>query len=374
MRLESLIARTAVDPRPYQRRIIAKALDMFQGRYKDGGGETVPAARSVMIESPTGSGKTIMGLLTAKALQDELGVRVGWVAMRRNLLAQAEAENINKDIDVDGIEFISMFDKNPPTDIDLLVVDEAQHDAASSMAHLHNVIKPKYILGMTATPFRTDRVKLCFDQVIKDAGIHQLIQDGYLAQYHHYTIPKWDAETLSDFYCRDAEKWGKSIFFFHKLDDCFELNSLLHERGVVSDVVTGSSDRESQLAAFTAGDMPVLINCMVLTEGFDCPDLKTVFCRPSGRGPTVQMCGRAFRQHESLPFKQVVQDRQTKWPFLKTALPEQQFLWQEDGWRSLTVNPHLNQINANARMAIASTEVEMPKFINEKKGARKVRF
>jgi len=373
MRLDSLIAKTAIDPRPYQRRIIAKALNMFQGRHKDGAGEITPLARSVMIESPTGSGKTVMGLLIAKALQSELGIRVGWVAMRRNLLAQAEAENRLKDINVD-VEFISMFDKNPPTNIDLLVVDEAQHDAASSMAHLHNVIKPKYILGMTATPFRTDRVKLCFDQVIKDAGIHQLIQDGYLAQYHHYTIPKWDVETLSDFYCRDAEKWGKSIFFFHKLDDCFKLNSLLHERGIVSDVVTGNSDRESQLAAFTQGDISVLINCMVLPEGFDCPDLKTVFCRPSGRGTTIQMCGRVFRQHESHAFKQVVQDRQTKWPFLKTALPEQQFLWQEDAWRSLTVNPHLNQINANARMAIASTAVELPKFINEKKGVRKVRF
>ena len=64
----------------------------------------------------------------------------------------------------------------------LLVVDEAQHDAASSMAFLHQRIRPKYILGLSATPFRTDKVKLCFDTSIRDAGIHQLIQDGYLAK------------------------------------------------------------------------------------------------------------------------------------------------------------------------------------------------
>jgi hypothetical protein len=61
-----------------------------------------------------------------------------------------------------------MFERNPPA-IDLLVVDEAEHDAASSMAHLHNVIHTKWILGLTATPFRTDQVKLCFVKVVKPA-------------------------------------------------------------------------------------------------------------------------------------------------------------------------------------------------------------
>ena len=44
-------------------------------------------------ESPTGSGKTIMGLAIARWMQQNLGYRVGWTAMRRNLLAQAVAEN-----------------------------------------------------------------------------------------------------------------------------------------------------------------------------------------------------------------------------------------------------------------------------------------
>ena len=56
-----------------------------------------------------------------------------------------------------------MFDRDPPTGLDLLVVDEAQHDAAQSMAVLHQRIRPRFILGLSATPFRADRVKLCFD-------------------------------------------------------------------------------------------------------------------------------------------------------------------------------------------------------------------
>lgn len=374
--IDLLIAETRIDPRPYQSRIVNKVLNMFEGSHRNGAGELEPAARSVMIESPTGSGKSCMGLLVAKALQLHTGAKVGWVAMRRNLLHQVQTENQRHGFNVD-LQTISMFEKNPPTDIDLLVTDEAQHDAASSCAHLHNVIKPKWILGLTATPFRCDRVKLCFDFVVKDAGIHQLIQDGFLSQYDHYTVPKWDVQQLADYYCGDRERWGKSIFFFHTLDECFALNDSLRRRGVQSDVVTGSSDRDSQLAAFRRGELQVLINCMVLTEGFDDPSLQTVWVRPSAKGPTIQMAGRALRKNHGIAAKQVVQCRQTPHPFTKTAMCRQQFLWQDGEWRSLSVNPKLNLCTVNVRRALVHTDVELPKFFkrDDRRGRRRpVRF
>lgn len=226
MRLDSptdlLVIQTKVELRPYQTRIVNKTANMFLGTYRNGAGEFEPPAQSVMIESPTGSGKSVMGLLVAKAMQLRAGAKVGWVAMRRNLLDQVKAENMRHEINVD-LQTISMFDKNPPTDIDLLVCDEGHHDAAASMAHLHNRIQPTWILGLTATPFRTDSVKLCFNRTVKDAGIHSLIQDGYLSQFDHYTVPKWDVQQLAEFYALDADRWGKSIFFFRSLSDCFAL-------------------------------------------------------------------------------------------------------------------------------------------------------
>ncbi len=202
---------------------------------------------------------------------------------------------------------------------DGILIHNCQHDAASSMAHIHNVIQPKWSLALTATPFRTDSVKLCFDKVVKDAGIHSLIQDGYLSQFDHYTIPKWDVPLLADFYCAEPQRWGKSIFFFHTQDECRQLHRLLQNRGITSDIVTGSSDRETQLAAFRSGQTQVLINCMVLTEGFDDPSLQTVWIRPSAKGPTMQMAGRALRKFDGLPVKQIVQCQNTPHPFLKTA-------------------------------------------------------
>ncbi|WP_339912408.1 DEAD/DEAH box helicase [Symmachiella dynata] len=256
---------------------------------------------------------------------------------------------------------------------DGILIHNCQHDAASSMAHIHNLIQPKWILGLTATPFRTDSVKLCFDKVVKDAGIHSLIQDGYLSQFDHYTIPKWDVPLLAEFYCGEPQRWGKSIFFFHTQNECRQLDRLLRSRGIASDVVTGSSDRDAQLAAFRSGQTQVLINCMVLTEGFDDPSLQTVWIRASAKGPTIQMAGRALRKFDGLPVKQIVQCQNTPHPFLKTATARQQFLWQCGEWRSLRVNPKLNLCNANVRRAIAQTEVELPKFLKRDEGRRRRR-
>jgi superfamily II DNA or RNA helicase len=364
--IEVILGQTRVEPRPYQTRIVNKVVSMFLGTHKNAAEELEPAARSVMIESPTGSGKTVMGLLVAKTLQQITGVRIGWVAMRRNLLQQAEAENATKGIGVDPIEFISMFEKKPPTDIDLLILDESHHDAASSMAHLHNVIRPRWILGLTATPYRSDRVSLCFDRTVKDCGIHRLIGDRFLSEFDHYTIPKWDVQQLADLYCSEPERWGKSVFFFHTIGQCFALQQLLQQRGIVCDVVTGDSDRETQLEAFRTGSVSVVINCMVLTEGFDDPTLKTVWVRPSGRGPTIQMAGRALRKCPGLAAKQIVQCKQTRHPFPKTARPRQQFLWQPDGWRSLSLNPKIELCSRNVCRVIAQTVVQLPPLLLKK--------
>src|SRR5690349_258658 len=129
--------------------------------------------------------------------------------MRRSLLAPAEAEHRAKQIGGDA-HYISMFGKAPPTNLDPLIVDDAPHDAASSMAHLHQRVRPRFILGLSATPFRADRVKLCFDAVLKDAGIQTLIQDGYLSTYHPFTIPRHTPQEVVEHYARDPQRWGKS--------------------------------------------------------------------------------------------------------------------------------------------------------------------
>jgi hypothetical protein len=213
--------------------------------------------------------------------------------------------------------------------------------------------------------FRADRVKLCFDAVLKDAGIPTLIMEGYLSPFHHYTIPQWGVQEVAQRYLCEPERWGKSIMYFHRLNHCAEVRDILLKGGVSCAVVSGSSDTDAQIADFYEGKTQVLINCMKLTEGFDCPDLKTVFCRPSCKSITVQMAGRVLRKHKDHPVKQIVQCEKTPYVFTKTALATLQHILINDSWRTLQVNPHIDAVNRRCILALARIETEMPKFITD---------
>ncbi len=164
---------------------------------------------------------------------------------------------------------------------------------------------------------------------------------------------------------------GQISIFFKNLALCHEFHNLVTRAGRRIELVTGSSDREAQLERFENGETEGLVNCMVLTEGFDCPDLATVWVRDSQKGPTIQMGGRVFRNHESLPYKQIVQSVGTKHPFMRTALPDLQFIWRQNEWRSLTVNPKLLEINAAARWAIAHAPSDFPQWLNQRNKKRR---
>jgi superfamily II DNA or RNA helicase len=341
-----------IETRDYQVRIISKALEYYIN----------DNIHSIMIESPTGSGKTLISLIIIKILQEHFGYGTwGWVAMRRNLLEQARIENERIGA---SLEYISMFSKHPPK-VDALMIDEGHHDATDSCLNIHNLTQPKVILSCTATPYRSDRTKLSFEKVIKDAGIQQLIHQGYLSSYAHFTIPDWKVETVCEIFLNERDRWGKSLLFFPSLSEC----NLAREIIGSGEVVTGSSDREEQVRNFTKGKVSLLINCMVLTEGFDFPDLQTVFVRPSSKGCTIQMGGRVLRK--SSVQKNIVQSRDTKWPFPKTATPRESFVRSEQNsllWQALT--PDMEKIsvaNNNSLRSIAKINIELPKFITDKR-------
>ena len=387
---EDVLAPTNAQARDYQERIVTKTRDFFVDK----------GVKTVMINSPTGSGKTVMGMSLVAWLQKELNIGIGWSAMRRNLLTQAHGANNEMNMGVEDLTTISMFEKNVPTHdasgrkIDLIVVDECQHDAADSMTMIHNIIQPRFVLGLSATPFRTDKLKLCFQKVVRDAGIHQLIQLGYLSKYHAYVIPTWDVRTVTQTYLRDPELWGKSAMYWLNRTQLMECYDILRAAGVRVEFVTGDQsfahredilerfeqskygerlDRQDDNGDWYDGGIDVIVNMMVLTEGWDCPSLKTAFVRDSSKGPAIQMSGRAFRIHPDHEFKQIVQSSDTKWTIQKTATPAEAFLWIDQGhgngeWRSVKPSQRATNVaNANLRM-LARTQTKMPDYILKKRG------
>jgi len=328
--LDETVADLSIKLRPYQERVCLRAIE-----------NSLNGISSSLIVSPTGSGKTIIGLTIAKALNKFLGLNVGWSAMRKNLLHQANEENINRGFGI-SLSLISMFEKNPPLDVDVLFVDEAHHDATTSMALIHGMIKPVIIIGLSATPMRTDKVGLAFKKTIKDAGIYELIREGVLACPEHYTIKKWTPDEVAATYIKSPEKWGQSIMFFKRVDECHIARDILSNHGIEAEVVTASTDRLSQIERFESGQTKVLLNVNILTEGFDHPALETVFCRPTVRGLTLQICGRVLRRFEDLT-KKIVQCEDTEHPFTALATAKNSFILSKKGrWIALKPKETLN--------------------------------
>jgi superfamily II DNA or RNA helicase len=378
-----------LEPRDYQLRIGEKVTQMFTGNYRNGAGELENAANSVQVESPTGSGKTPMMLTIAKTLQVcNPDLMVVWVAMRKNLLGQALRENSapgplapeGKNIRLD-VSFLSMFATSIPDQLLpayrgdrrlLFIHDECTHDAAASSMHLHNELKPTIVLGCSAFPYRTDRLKLSFEKVVKDAGIHQLIQAGWLSEYDHFSIPTWAPEVVAHHYLMDKERWGPSLVFFYTHDDMYKFHDLVTKGGARCDAVTADTDRDDQLERLKSGELDCLVNCNILTEGMNFPDLKTCFVRDTWKGCTIQQAGRIFRRSGLHSRKQVVQSKETTWPMVRTAGPVQQWVWRDGGWLTLTANKNIDRVVEATREAMLDIDTNIPQLLFHKgKGSRK---
>ena len=309
------------EQRPYQQTAVETALAHVRN------GE-----ESVIIESPVGSGKTIMGLLVIKALQQENpDLKVNWVASRRHILQQMEA--VNNAFFHCKVVPVSVFNATPPK-ADMIVLDEAHHEATQSCLTMYERTQNKITLGLSATPLRTDKMRLSFRKNVRTCTIQSLINQGVLSQYHSYKIPHWNVDLCAKIFCQHPEKWGKSLIFFHTLAECREFAAALAQNGIRCEVVTGSSNKDRQLAMFCAGDVQVIANVSVLSEGFDLPELRSVFLRDANRLPTIQMMGRGLRKSPEKEVCNLIQSEQSKFQCEKIASPLESFRYSKDVWLS----------------------------------------
>lgn len=345
-----------LESRDYQQRIVKKVMAAIENGHKN-----------ILIESPTGSGKTVTGHIILGELYKKHGWNATWTAMRKHLIVQAKAENESK-FKYDFIKYISTFNDAPPHS-QVLVIDEAQHSPTVSANDFIRKVSPIINIGTTATPFRTDRMKLCYSTIIKDAGIRSLIDQKWMPPYHHYTFnDDWTPANVANVYLSHRKLWGKSIIFFLTEIECNAAADIIRNAGYRAEVVTGSSDQESQIESFVNDDdLNVLLNMVVLTEGFDFDRLKTVFVRPGSKGPTQQMCGRVFRKHKDKPHAIVVQNDETHWPFTKIASCEEKWFMNNGEWQRRDLNLKIDKVLMNSLIAIAGTTVELPAHLKSKK-------
>jgi superfamily II DNA or RNA helicase len=217
-------------------------------------------------------------------------------------------------------------------DFATIVIDEAHHTSASSYQKIIDYFAESdpLILGVTATPDRGDGKTLdgIFEEIVFNVGIEQGIEEGWLCDIEGKLITikdldlskvhtkKGDLDTTELEAIMEASNWHEhcaNAFFEHaqdrptvvfvpKVQMAHDLAAHLAAQGARAAAIDGNQatgERQKVLSRLRSGDVQVIVNCMVLTEGFDEPSLScAMMCRPTKSRALYQQCiGRVLRPH-----------------------------------------------------------------------------
>lgn len=339
---------TEVKLRGYQREAIDAVFAAWAG------GMQRPA-----IVLPTGAGKTVVFSALVKTWlyrqeSDEYGKRVMILAHRDELVDQAIAKlravmpgvnvgkvkaqdnDVHADVIVASVQTLASARRRKELwqvqrirgGIGLIITDECHHAAAVSYGKVYADFPDALQLGVTATLERGDGVGLgsVWDDVVYKRSILWMISKGYLTDVRTRQIdlkgldldsvgrsrgdfrPGQLGEALIDAEADTAiarayrEHAGdrQGIVFTPTVETAVAASDALYRAGISAWPISGETTREKRREVYEdyrTGKIQVLVNCMVLTEGFDMPQVSAVVvARPTkSRSLYAQMVGRGLR-------------------------------------------------------------------------------
>ena len=318
---------------------------------------------NTLAVAPTGSGKTIMLSAVTGRVLTEPDTKACILAHRTELTGQNRAKflRVNPTLTTSVVDanekswqghatfaMVQTLSRQANLDqiptLDLLVIDEAHHATSPSYRAVIERAQqknPKLLLaGLTATPNRGDGTGLreVFSNVADQITLGEMIAAGHLVPPRTFVLDVGAQEalgkvrrTVDDFDMNEVAsilnkavineavvaQWkekaaGRKTIVFcstvaHALDVCVAFNAA----GVPAGLIHGElpdAERKARLAAYETGDVQVLVNVAVLTEGYDyTPTSCVVLLRPSSYKSTlIQMVGRGLRTVDPEEFPGVV--------------------------------------------------------------------
>lgn len=325
------------DNRPYQNECIAKVRSDFRA-----------GNRKVIAELPTGTGKTRMFCTLPRE-----GARVLVIVPFLSLISQTVSSikhlrKVEADIEQAHNEAVPESDfivaswaslhsnnryKKFLNKVDLIVVDECHHGfTVESRDMLREFVdQGAYVLGVTATAYRSDKTSLLgfYDKVSYTYGLRQAIDDGYLVGPRclvHYVKSinlkdlakrsgnEFNAEELdrilkqeevtqeiAALFNRQHVRGAKAIMFCHSIKQATQMQQMIQSRYKIGTSLVHSymsaEQRQDELDAFMKGDNELVVNVGVLAVGWDFPPLSEGYmCKPcKSLSRYTQQIGRLTR-------------------------------------------------------------------------------
>ena len=311
---------------------------------------------NVMLQMPTGTGKTIVFTSVVKdirkwCVEHSPESKILIVAHRKELIDQAsrklgaiphgiiqsgKRQRLDLPIQVASIQtFISRrnYDTMLRLRFDFIIIDEAHHSMAPGYQKLWDMFPNSKKLGVTATPWRMSHSGFTslFGDIVLSKSIEWFVNNEYLSNYDYISIKKnsdiqhavnaidkygadgdySDAELSSKFDCDKIRaklyqsyetfvKGKKGIIYAidrqHASNIC-ELYAVHGVRICMIDGTTPVEERNRLIDEFRAGTIQVIVNVNIFSEGFDCPDIEFIqLARPTkSLSLYLQQVGRALR-------------------------------------------------------------------------------
>ena len=303
--------------------------------------------RSVMAQMPTGTGKTYLLTAVIDSFVSNNPMEKVWiVAHRRELVSQID-ETVRKfhsyfasntssllsSVKAMSIQWLMRHYDEIEEEPGMIVIDEAHHALAKTYKEMWERFPKAKFLGLTATPCRLNGKGFTdlFDILVQSWSVPEFISKGRLATYDFVSI-KSDGVTqrlidslqkrgadgdyqnkemdmllnkkpsIERLY-RSLEEYGKDrkgIVYAINISHAQKITKLYQEHGVKAiaiDSKTPATERQQDIEAFKKGDIQVLVNVDIFSEGFDCPDVEFVqLARPTlSLAKYLQMVGRGLR-------------------------------------------------------------------------------
>lgn len=305
-----------------------------------------------LLYQATGTGKTVAAVMDAK----RVGGRTLFVAHTMELVNQAyqtfqalwegasvgkfadSVKEFDKDIVCGSIQSIALnLDMFKEDDFDYIIIDEAHHATADTYQKVLAYFKPKFLLGLTATPERADDTNILeiFKNTAHKLDIQTAVEIGALVDVRcirihtnidmtqvRFNSVQYNVRDLDVKICvternalivktwLDYVKDKRTVVFCASVKHAEQIAALFKEKGVSAEAVSGSmktSERNELLAKFSKGELKVLCACDLLNEGWDCPETEVLFmARPTmSKVLYTQQLGRGMRLSEGKEYLMV---------------------------------------------------------------------
>ncbi|OKH12319.1 DEAD/DEAH box helicase [[Limnothrix rosea] IAM M-220] len=303
-------------------------------------------SRRVMLQLPTGGGKTIIFSVVVHEFVNR-GDKVLVLAHRTELIIQAAEKlkaiapdveigiikagykpNYHTSIQVASVQSLKRrLHRLKPEEFGLVIIDEAHHSTAATYRHILEHFPDSYQLGVTATPIRTNGEGFAdlFDEMITGITVSDLIKAGYLSPFKLYAASNSMITTgakikQGDFSSKDVAQLNNivelagdllqsyrqhanglsCVIFAVNVAHSMAITQRYNAAGIAAKHLDGNTpqdEREATLAAFRRGELKIISNVGLFTEGLDIPNLMAVqVARPTkSLSLWLQMVGRVLR-------------------------------------------------------------------------------